>query len=377
VAFTVAVLGAAAFPADAREVGPSAPRVRVATTPPHAELRETLPIAADARARKRVVMSMGPRQLPSLADGDKLELSAELQLTTDCVVREPRCAGMPYRYSPVAQAQLVLAANRRTAAGARALPLGRPQREVCGQRPPHREHHCVIVFDGVSHQFEQGEPPPCPIQSCHVNLVVEAHHRRASRRDRVSVGGLKPDGRIPQDRGRINAVRISGEPGAHTLQSERRSRRGLTPDHRGRVVYSVRLGGLRSDEQLAVTGLIETRIRHLPYNTLNGAQLVLARDRRSIKPDRRVRRISTLSGEISERNAYNCTQIRPSCASRKVGVIRMLDDAIDARGRAIPLYVNLVMVNGVKHANRRPGDRIRVGRAGGLEVTRYPAELAG
>ena len=108
------------------------------------------------RAPARVVMSMGPRQLPSLADGDRLELSAELQLTTDCVVREPRCAGMPYRYSPVAQAQLVLAANRRTAARARALPLGRPQREVCGQRPPHREHHCVIVFDGVSHEFEQG-----------------------------------------------------------------------------------------------------------------------------------------------------------------------------------------------------------------------------
>jgi hypothetical protein len=209
-------------------------------------------------------------------------------------------------------------------------------------------------------------------------LVIEAHHRRARPRDKIAVGGLKPNGRIPQDRGRINAIRISGEPAADVLRSHRRSRRGLRPNHHGRVVYSMRLDGLRTDEQLAVTGLIETRIRHLPYSTLNGAHLVLARDGRSIKPDRKVRRISTRSGELSERNGYNCTQIRPTCVSRKVGVIRMTDDAVDPEGRSIPLYVNLVMVNGAKRERGpRRGDRIRVGRAGGLKVTRYPAELAG
>jgi len=380
----VAVLICAAAPAVAEiaiaqePAGPS-PKVRVSTTGSHSELRRTLPITRHTRAGKRVVMSMGPRELPRLVAGDRLELSSELQLTVNCYAPSPRCVGPPYAYSPVVQAQLVLAPGERTAAAGKVMPLGAQQREVCGQRLPHREHHCMITFDDVSHTFGPGEALPCQLDRCRVNLVVEAHSRRAGPGDRIMVGGLKPNGHIPQDRGRINAIRISpaGDPDATVFRTSRRAHKGLRPNHHGRVVYSVRLDGLKANDQIAVEGLIKTRIRYLPYNTLNAAQLVLARDRGARKPDRRVREIATLNGEIDERNGFNCTQNRQSCLSHKVGVLRMLEDAESPRGRPLPLYVNLAMVNGAKRAAPRKSDRIRVTPAGGLEVTRYPAAVAG
>jgi hypothetical protein len=46
----------------------------------------------------------------------------------------------------------------------------------------------------------------------------------------------------------------------------------------------------------------------------------------------------------------------------------------DANG---PLYVNLVAITGPKNTNARPGDRVKVGKAGGLHVIRYAPELEG
>ncbi len=80
-------------------------------------------------------------------------------------------------------------------------------------------------------------------------------------------------------------------------------------------------------------------------------------------------------GEISENNGSNCTQDEGTCVYRKVGVAAMRRDSVDAGDRPVPLYVNLVTVLGPKVRQARAGDRILLRRRGGIEVTRFPAEL--
>src|SRR5262245_35381218 len=52
-----------------------------------AELVKTLPIAkSESAATRRVVMRIGPGELPSLAVGDRLTAAAEAEVTTRCDV---------------------------------------------------------------------------------------------------------------------------------------------------------------------------------------------------------------------------------------------------------------------------------------------------
>lgn len=60
------------------------PKVLVRTSGSHSELIKTIPITRTAGARKSVVMSLNPRRLPDLEQGDKLKVTAEAQVTLDC-----------------------------------------------------------------------------------------------------------------------------------------------------------------------------------------------------------------------------------------------------------------------------------------------------
>ena len=102
-----AVIAAAA----AGGLGFESATVLVSTTGDHSELRQTVPITKRAGKTRRVVMSMGPSRLPSLAAGDRLHFTAELEVSTDCPARLPRCVGRPYGFSPHVRAQLVLAGS--------------------------------------------------------------------------------------------------------------------------------------------------------------------------------------------------------------------------------------------------------------------------
>ena len=83
-------------------------------------------------------------------------------------------------------------------------------------------------------------------------------------------------------------------------------------------------------------------------------------------------------GELTEANGFNCTQRRPRCLTRKVGVITMSEDAEDASGLPIPLYVNLVVDTANPGSTDRPSDVVWIDPlGGGLQVTRYPASLKG
>ena len=76
-----------------------------------------------ATATKRVVMSLGKGDepycsMPDLAPGDQIEVSAELQVTTDSRVPGPDCVSKPYSYDPKVSAKLLLAEGPKVTAPA-------------------------------------------------------------------------------------------------------------------------------------------------------------------------------------------------------------------------------------------------------------------
>ncbi|MFL5834201.1 MAG: hypothetical protein ACJ76B_09505, partial [Solirubrobacterales bacterium] len=219
---------------------------------------------------------------------------------------------------------------------------------------------------------------PCPRDGCYVNFVADAHNPRAHDGDRLAVGGLRPDGTIPQDRGRINAIRYRGaSPGDFGLRSATHPlRRRLPPDLRHRVAYSLRLTHLEAGQQLAVSATMRTDISRLRYAVRTSARMVLADSPHSTRPSEFVERVASSHGEIAENNGSNCTQAEGTCTTRKVGVLTIRRDSVRHNGRGVPLYVNLVTVLGPKVRQAHAGDRV-VLRRGGIRVTRFAAKLNG
>jgi hypothetical protein len=363
---------AAAETAYSQEPEPPAPEALVATSASHAELLQTIPIGGSPGTAPRVVMSLGPGQLPDLQEGDRLRASAEIQLTMDCTFHRPRCAGPPYHYSPTLEAHLVLADGEQVTGGANAISLGGADTNVCHNETGDREHHCMLVPRGGI-DIGGGDALPCNPDSCHVNLVVEAHSGAAGPNDVMVVGGQRPNGAILQDKGRINVVRTrngADEQAIH-LSTSARVHAALPLNLSKQVVYSQKLEGLRDREQLEVEATMITRISHLPYATRVGARMILAKGRQATGQGHQVKEIADLNGEIAENNGFNCTQSESPCLTRKVGVLKMKKDASG------PLYVNLVVITGPKNRPAGPGDHVKIGRSGGLSVTRFGPELFG
>jgi hypothetical protein len=358
--------------------GPAERGVRVATTGNGSELVKTLPITRKRGAEQRVVMSMRPRTLPSLARGDHLRLTSELQITVNCAFPSPRCVGPIYRYDPVLRAHLIIAPNPGATGGPGTLAVSGYQRDTCTEHKPDREHHCVLVFTQAGLVIRREDQLPCPIDDCYVNLVADAHSGHAKPGDVVLVGGNRPDGTIPQDRGRINAIRYRGvtAPDFPSTATHNRLITAIPPDFQRRVVYSKRLNGLRAREQLAVSAGMRTDITHVPYAVRTSSRLILADSPTATRQGGFVKRVAGLNGEISENNGFNCTQDKGTCVTRKVGVLEMRRDAVDGQGRSVPLYVNMVTVFGPKVVDAHPGDRILL-RGGGIRVTRFPPKLNG
>ena len=376
-AFAAAAPLALAIAAAAGAGAGDPPQVRVATTGNNSELVKTLPITRRAGAEKRVVMSMKPGTLPDLAVGDRLRVTAELQVTNNCNFRSPRCVGPVYHYAPMITAGLVLARDPTTTSGAGTLALAKPQRETCTQRRPDYEHHCVLTFTGGELTVRDPRRLPCPLERCHINVVADVHHPRAHRGDLLMVGGQRPDGTIPQDRGRINVVRLRGTTATDYERSSIAEplRRRVAPDVKRRVVYSLRLDGLVEGEQLDVHASTRVDISHLRYAVRSSARVILAEAPRDVRQSDFVKAHANYRGEISENNGSNCTQDEGTCVAHKVGVVEMRRSALDAGGRPVPLYINVVTVFGPKVREARGGDRVLVRRRAGIDVTRFPAEL--
>ena len=384
VAVAVCALAVATPILDGARAQGNSPHVLVATTGNHSELRKTIPITRSSGKKPRVVMSMGPDKLPSLDAGDKLQTTAEVEVTTDCPEKMPRCVGKPYLYNPIVQARIVLANGPSVIDGENAVELG-ANRTKCRQKPPDREHHCVLVFTDATLDVVDRSQLPCAAGSCHLNLVVEAHNAKKKkgkkgRRNKLLIGEDEPDGSIVQDKGRLNAVRFS--PGDQTPLPPVVDPDPLTtavPIKKGEpvVMYSQELNGLAKDDQLVFNALMNTSIAHLPYVVLIKSRLILALSPTATGPGKAVKRLTDPPGEITEGNGFNCTQRSPECVTNKVGVISIVRNPKDDDGNAIPLYANLVLNTAKPGSTARPGDTVQILPGGGLATTRYPASMKG
>jgi hypothetical protein len=325
-------------------------------------------------------MSMGPKRLPDPRAGDRLKVSAELQITLDCHRRSPACVGRPYLFNPRVGSRLILAARPDVTGGRRAVAISPRRRIVCRGKPlSSRQHHCVIVFFGSKLDVPGPARLPCRPRSCRVNLVLDANSKRARKGDQLVIGNNRPNGHVGQDKGRINVVRMrpASQPPAPKVATRQRQRRSVPLDQSRSVVLSKRLLGLREDEQLVVRASFRTDVSRLPFSARVSSRLVLARSRRATTSGALVRRLASQGGEIDETNGSNCTPIQTPCRYRKVGVVRMRNDARGRGGSPIPLYVNLYVISNSKRVRSRPGHRLPVLPHPKLEVTRYPASRHG
>jgi hypothetical protein len=378
--FACALIASAILvPATSNAQGGS-PKVLVSTTGNDSELRSTIPITRKAGQKPRVALSLGPSQVPSLNNGDRLKTTSELQVTTDCYEKDSGCVGKPYSFNPIVSARVVLANAPKVTGGEGALELG-SERLKCRQKPPDREHHCVIVFDAVLEIPDKGQLP-CTAANCHLNVSVEAHNpkKESGKRSKLLIGENEPDGSIGQDKGRLNAIRFS--PADQPPVKPRITNSLLTtsvPIRKGDdvVVFSQELDGLKANDQIVANAGMTTSVEALPYAVLIRSRLVLTKEPTKPNAGNDVREITNPNGELSEANGFNCTQRNPICNTNKVGVITMTADAEDEDGDPIPLYANLVLNTAKPGAVAPSSDKVEVLPAGGIQVNVYPASLRG
>jgi hypothetical protein len=381
VAALTIVIAAAPAPAHA-----PAGQARAATTSVHPERFKTLQIARNAGEGRRVLMSIGPKGIGELSDGDRLEATAEFEVTV-CLKPNPHhngnpypCIGDMYGYDPVITAQIVLARGETSTGPVKTTPISSRKSLRCSQTQPDRNHHCVLVIPRSSLAIPDTHDLPCPPANCHVNLVVNAFHHNARKGQQVVIGSYDRNRVIGQNRGRLNAVRL--RPGdmakPRPARTQARSRRHLTISDDGReppkhVVYSLPLHHLHGGDQLVVDGKASPAIAHLPYSVFFSSEVILAKHPGSTDTDKTSNRVIGFSGDIGKRNGSNCTQghsgFDTPCTIRKVGVVKV------AHGSKRTRYLNFVLAAEAKllatqHWHR--GDAAKMLRGGYLRAYRYP-----
>ena len=352
----------------------SGPRVGVASTGKDPERFEKMQLAS-SNPTPRVVMSLPQGKaphasLPDLRPGDRLLVSAELEVTTDCRRQQPDCVGKPYGYAPQVEATLLLASGRSVASlePDRARKLGKKQRKRC----THERHHDVLVFDNVVYDVPKGGLPWSG-QSC-TNLAISASHSHAKKGEFLVIGQHDPGGVIKGDMGGISVVRL--RPGQQTLPrplrtAHRRVRRLPVVKGQRAVIYSQKLEGLKRGEQLSVRAKVNASTAHLSYPARMTTEIVLAGGPDDSDPGGEAKRVTPESPQICRGNGFNCLPAESPQPAQKAGAIRIVRDA------KAPLYVNVFLVTGDPLGQAKSGDELRIVEGGFLEVMRYPAELAG
>jgi hypothetical protein len=342
--------------------------VRVASTGGDAELVKTVRIARVGGKGRKVAMRLGQGRrpfasLPDLAPGDRLEVFAEVEVTTDSSSGQAR-VGKRYGYDPVVDAQLLLSGDpAATNEGANALALSTVRSETCTQA----QHHRVLVFDDAGLDIPAaGLPWPGP---SYVNLVLGARHPNAAQGQVLLVGENEPDGSVLGDKGRIGVVRLRPSsqptPAPHASGPAAVS---AVPVRKGKrtVVNSHRLDDLAQGEQLVVTARLLTSAVKLGYPARISTRLFLADDPAQEQPGGHAADVAASRGVITARNGFNCLPDHPHCTSRKVGVASL------QRAPGRPLYVNLVADTGDPTHRGQSGDTLEVLPGGVIEVLRYP-----
>jgi hypothetical protein len=381
-AIASAVVAAALLALPAVAQGPGG-TLRVATTGNKSELVKTMPIGRNADDHRQVVMSLQPGNLGGLRDGDRIDATAEVEVSV-CLKPNPRhgsnraCIGRTYGYNPKVRAELVLGSGGDASGGGSTVFLGSDQ-GTCTQRQPNRNHHCVLVIDDGGTTVKE-DALPCNDETCHVNLVLSAWDRQARGGHKLVVGADSDGKRVNGDKGRINVVRFRPESQDRVnpvvTEARVRPRLAIASDNgspKEKALYSVKLEGLRAGEQLVVDAKAVAKIGHHPYSVFMTNSLVLSERRDSASREGWPERVGDLNGQIAEANGFNCTQgdsgHENPCVVRKVGVLEITRDSPRT------LFVNLAA--GIKaqlFGDRwRSGDKAKIAKSGYLRVYRYPA----
>lgn len=311
-----------------------------------AELAGFLPVARrEGDAERRVVMRLGPGELPDLRTGDRLITPAEVEVTTRCDIGQnaPGC-----NYNPHIAAQLILTGRRDDvrASGDGSVAFSDVAQITCTKA----EHHCKIVFTPrqANHRLTGRYDLPCVRDdSCHVNLVMWAWHgdARSGGQDRVIVG--ENEGNFLQheaaghaergrdgDKGRLMAVRERGvRPADRDRSRTSGSGSRRVPTNASSVlIYSHRIGrDLRAGENFVIEAKVVAAVSdRARFSTL----MFVTKDPRATSAGSVTNKI--FPSQITEHNGINCTRGTSPCTTRRVAVFRVTEDI---RG---PVYVNLI-----------------------------------
>jgi hypothetical protein len=357
-------------------------RVFAASTDHNAELLKTVPIGRREGQSKRVAVSLGPGRLPELSGGDKLTVSAEVQLSVTCVGEaDHRCIGRPYRFSPRIAAWIALAGSRQEATGTKTKPVSGVDRMQCSQRRPNRNHHCVLVISTETKKIGPRSRLPCKPDRCHLNLVVSASHPAAEHGNVVTVGADRPDGTVRQGQARLSAALMRGSvPAPKAVRSDRIVHRGIpiAPEGKAgrRTVYSLKLPPLEPGDVVLASARQLSVISHLPYNVFIGSRMLLSTTPGARRSDRVARKIGAPLGEVTEGNGFNCTHgpsaYRNPCVTRKTGIFEVRRHPVH-NGRPVPVYLNLVVGTLAKLHVPHPSDEVRAVAGGGIQASVYSA----
>jgi hypothetical protein len=343
------------------------------------ELVERLAISREQGARREVAMTLRPgggsfSAMPDLEPGDRLLISAEVELTTDCEEPAPEnCVGTAYAFHPTVNAELLLASGREVTGegGGAGIRL-----DGKTERCTHAEHHKVLVFPEVGHRVPEGGFP-WPMEETCVNLVLDANSPEAADGQFLLVGQNNPaDEKHPkawvgQCMGRLNLIRLRGEPEGierDDVKTPVVEKIPIDPEAKT-VVYSLPLADLADGEQLLVKAELNTDSSHLDYPARISTRVYLVDEPGRTEPGGPVKDFACFGGVIGEHNGFNSLQGSGARKTRRVGVLRI------TKASTKPLYVNLVATGGDPLKKAKAGDALKVSGSGFIEVTRYPPEL--
>jgi hypothetical protein len=337
-----------------------------------------LPITPEKEEERRVVMSLGPDRrpyssMPELAPGDRIEISGELEVTTDARQRDKSCVREPYRYDPTIEPRLVLAdrpgvtdADHRHGLLVKSL-----RTETCSQT----RHHTLVVFSDISYTVpDRGIPWK---GASHLNLVLDAHHEGAQPDQVLLIGQNEPatdstPAHAEGNMGKLNLVRYRGRPeptGRRTVARElRNSHIPVLKGHRT-VVYSLRLVDLQESEQLLMRAELHVRNPHSDPARVS-TEVLIADSGSGTETSGRAAHVCPFRGQIGKFNGTNCLP-RSKLVTRKFGTMRILESA------GQPLFVNLAVTSsdpvGVPNAH----DAVEALPEGFLEIRRFTPEVLG
>jgi hypothetical protein len=332
------------------------------------ELLQTIPITTQPGASRQVVLSLGADSdtdspLPDIAGGDRLEVLAELELTTDAAdPNHPGLIGNAYSYAPDVEATLLLAADASvTEAGAQGIELAPAWWQSISQE----RHHGVVTFNNGAATIPGGGLPWG--KGSRINLVVSASNPAAKDGDVLLVGQNEKTPVVVQDMSGIRVVRF--RPANAQAPAPLRQTTclcGAIPVSKARVVVlSQELAGLQTGERLLIKASLATDAAGLPAPARISTRLFIGDSPTQDEPGGAAQQAVTWKGNLSKYTGFNCLPAEGPMVSEKFGV------ATVRQAPAGSLFVNLVAVSAAPFGGVAASQGLRIDPSRSvLEVTR-------